>query len=313
MVENDVEDVSGYGMPLTESGVKEAEDELAPVVFKCPIDHSGGTAYLKGWLTENSPFPPVVMVHDLGEGVKLYRGLAQSLKSLGFSVYCFDLRGHGRSGHILGHSPSFDCLVKDLLQIVSWVRFKSDRKVPIVLSQGVGSMITTYFLEVYPDYAKYSISIAPVFKLGPAISLPIKVAIRIVAEMLPRLKLPRSLSQRMLTFGWLSSSKAQQKFQHLSFGLARELMNASEDLPSQFIRVTHEALIIIPQQVPHYDAITLKNLVAQHPLKDRLTLIEVGNIGAHPLTEPKERQVVLDSIIPWLEEKLSCQLKTKVP
>lgn len=297
---------SGASPHIENAASLDKKDEVQAVVYRCPIDHSGGTIYLKGWIVEDSELPPIVIVHDLGEGVRFYRSLAVRLHALGFSTFCFDLRGHGRSGPVLGHAPSFHSLVKDLLQVGSWVRFKSGRRLPILMSQGVGSLITTYFQEIYPEYINHHIAISPHYKLSNTISRSTRLFVKMFGELSPRFKLPKALSLRLTTFGSGLPSKRQKAFKGVfSFGLLKELLQALEGLPDVFIRCTHDCLIIIPQQVTEYDGIFVKNLLAKHPLRDKLLLLELGNISAHPLTEKEEYAVVLNSVLPWLEARLN--------
>ncbi len=284
---------------------EEEETEGAQtVVYHCPINHSGTTVYVKGWVWTDSPFPPVILIHDLGENTRFYRTFSQIMSEYHFNVYCYDLRGHGRSGQIIGHIPSFDSLVRDLLQVVSWVRFKSERRIPILISQGVGGLISTYFQEQFPECVKYAVSIAPVLKETQGLSLASRAFIRTMAEMAPRTRIPKSMVSRFLALGGTPPSKRQLSFPGMTFNFAKEVMNAVKHLPSVFTRAAIDSMVIVPQQVTTYDAVFLKTLVAEHPLKDKIRLVEIGNIGAHPLTHKSQVRVVLESIFPWLEEKL---------
>lgn len=54
---------------------------------------------LVGWLLEGrSDLPPILLCHDLGAGKATLMNLAMELKKVGFTVLCFDFRGHGDSG-----------------------------------------------------------------------------------------------------------------------------------------------------------------------------------------------------------------------
>ena len=187
--------------------------------------------------------------------------------------------------------------------MVSWVPLN-----PIIISQGVGGLISTYFQEQFPEYVDYAISIAPVLKETQGLSLASRAMIRTMAEIAPRMRLPRSMVSRFLALGGTPPSKRQLSFPGMTYHFAKEVMNAVNHLPNVFSRAAKESMLIIPQQVGTYDAAFLKKLVDEHPLKDRIRLIEVGNIGAHPLTQKKQVKVLLDSIFPWLEEKLATSI-----
>lgn len=55
------------------------------------------------------------VIHGLGEYGGRYSRLLEDFPSEFDSVYCIDLRGHGRSTGLRGHADSFDCFVDDVL------------------------------------------------------------------------------------------------------------------------------------------------------------------------------------------------------
>jgi pimeloyl-ACP methyl ester carboxylesterase len=155
------------------------------VVYSCPVDHAGMALYVKGWLVENSEYPPVILIHDLGEHIGSYRAFASALNDLGVSVYAYDLRGHGRSGRILSQIQRTGDLVNDLLQVVAWIRHKEGGQAPILLGHGFGAQLVLRFRQSFPKMFEAAILAAPAFELKCRKSRFNKIVTRLLYEISP--------------------------------------------------------------------------------------------------------------------------------
>jgi len=69
--------------------------------------------YAQSWEPEGTPQAVVCLVHGLGEHSGRYAHVGKAFSEAGFALAGFDLRGHGKSGGPLGHTPSFDALMDD--------------------------------------------------------------------------------------------------------------------------------------------------------------------------------------------------------
>ena len=70
--------------------------------------------YFQGWEPETSPRAVVCLVHGLGEHTGRYAHVAAALNDAGYAVLGFDLRGHGKSEGLRGHTPSYETLMDDI-------------------------------------------------------------------------------------------------------------------------------------------------------------------------------------------------------
>lgn len=59
----------------------------------------GKNVIIQGTRYENVAKTPIVLLHGLLESSRLWRDTARKLHSLGYDVWMFNLRGHGRAGH----------------------------------------------------------------------------------------------------------------------------------------------------------------------------------------------------------------------
>lgn len=66
------------------------------------------------WRPEDEPAAVVCVVHGAGEHSGRYMHVADALTQARFAVLALDLRGHGRSGGLRGHTPSYEALLQDL-------------------------------------------------------------------------------------------------------------------------------------------------------------------------------------------------------
>ena len=71
------------------------------------------TFYMQGWETEGKPKAIVCLVHGLGEHTGRYEHVGRALNEAGYSLFGFDLRGHGQTGGPRGHFPSLDVILQD--------------------------------------------------------------------------------------------------------------------------------------------------------------------------------------------------------
>jgi alpha-beta hydrolase superfamily lysophospholipase len=96
----------------------------------------------RSWETSASPRGTLLLIHGLGEHAGRYGHLAQAFNHAGFTVQAFDLRGHGRSEGVRGHTPSFDYWLEDVDLLLQ----QADPKLPIFLyGHSLGGLIAAVY------------------------------------------------------------------------------------------------------------------------------------------------------------------------
>jgi len=68
----------------------------------------------QSWQPEDQSRAVVCLIHGLGEHSGRYGHVADRLTQAGYSVFAFDLRGHGKSEGPRGHTPSYEALMQDI-------------------------------------------------------------------------------------------------------------------------------------------------------------------------------------------------------
>jgi len=74
----------------------------------------GLSLFGQSWQPEDRTRAVVCLIHGLGEHSGRYVHVADSLSQAGYTLISFDLRGHGKSEGLRGHTPSYEALMQDI-------------------------------------------------------------------------------------------------------------------------------------------------------------------------------------------------------
>jgi alpha-beta hydrolase superfamily lysophospholipase len=287
------------------------------IVSSLPVDHQGTAVYVKGWRYENGDAPSILIVHDLGEQTMHYRDAARAFVLAGYSVYLFDLRGHGRSGRRLGHAPSFNILIKDLLQVAAWVRHKEGGKPPVILGHGIGALITMDFTKHHGAFCKAAILSAPCLEPLALVSTPARFLLRVLAEVTPTFRIPATLTPRFtrdLKISHQQEGDEDEKliyFPRLTAIFAHELLLAIKRAEARFIEYQGSVLILCPDQDSVCSYVQLKKSAALHN-EHNLEIADLKGVGHGVFTdEHAAREQAMGVVLPWLKKAMRGPLATQ--
>ena len=289
-----------------------AAEGIRKVVTSLPVDHSGTTVYIKGWrLAEPKSPHPIIIVHDLGEHTGYYRYAAATLVERGYSVYTFDLRGHGRSGRRLGHAPSFNVLVKDLLQVVAWVRHREGGAKPVILGHGIGALIAMDFTKNFGHYCCAVVLSAPCIELTQKVTAPTRSFIRVLSTVAPMARIPSSMSPgftRRLK-GELKESEEHTTiyFPLMTARFTQELLLAIKRAEVSFVEYSGSVLFLCPEDDNICSFTSLKKRAAIHS-ENNVEILDLPGVGHQVFTEGQAaRKKTMALLLPWLERVLVSQ------
>ncbi|HYX37126.1 MAG TPA: alpha/beta fold hydrolase [Oligoflexus sp.] len=293
---------------LMQHFAEDTSDEPAQnLAFSCPIDHDGSSVYVQGWARPHNDQPPVIFVHDLGENVELYAGAAGLLVKNGFNVFGFDLRGHGRSMALTGDVLRFQDLVNDLLQVVAWIRHKSNRKKPFLIGQGVGSLILMHFQRTYPQYVQRCLLLSPILQEQTVLPFFSRLLVSGMAQLFPGTRVPRFLLPYFLPLSDESKERGLDAALVITARFAQELLQAIRTVEALFESLDSNILFICPIDDLIYNSALLHKLVGQNKNRDQLEVFEVKGISAHALSsDPEELERLFQVLLPWMRSR--CEL-----
>ena len=83
----------------------------------------------------------VLFIHGIGARAHLYLPMADHFAENGYTIYMFDIRGHGFSRGVPGHMPSKDAMDKDILHFYNFVTTKENSNKPVI---AIGHSLGTY-------------------------------------------------------------------------------------------------------------------------------------------------------------------------
>ncbi len=101
--------------------------------------------------TVDNPIGVVVVVHGLCEHSGRYDYAAAQFTGWGYSVFRFDLRGHGRSGGERGYVSDYHRFLTDTADVVQYARMQYPEKPCFLLGHSMGGFIAAAYGVNYPN------------------------------------------------------------------------------------------------------------------------------------------------------------------
>jgi alpha-beta hydrolase superfamily lysophospholipase len=137
----------------------------------------------------------LVMVHGYSPYCGLYRHVARALLAQGMAVTQFDLRGHGHSEGLRGHTDHFDDYHADLSLVVRRTRELSPGAPWALMGHSLGGAIVLDHVlrglsQPQPDRV---VAVAPWLDLKMKVSMPKRAAAEVFARLKPTLSMSNGL------------------------------------------------------------------------------------------------------------------------
>lgn len=118
------------------------------------------------WPPGGEPKAAICLVHGLGEHVGRWHHVCAFLADCGYAVVNFDLRGHGKSGGPLGHSPSYDAVLDDIgLALDQAASLFPGRPLFLYGHSLGGNLVISYAMRRQPGIAGV-VATAPLLRTG---------------------------------------------------------------------------------------------------------------------------------------------------
>ncbi|MDI6726180.1 MAG: lysophospholipase [Smithellaceae bacterium] len=151
------------------------------------------------WAPSGEVRAVICMVHGLGEHGRRYDHLAAFLNRHGYLVLALDLRGHGRSPGLRGHSPD-DCFMSKDIDLFSKMASSLYPGLPVFLyghSLG-GGIVLNYCLSSSPNLAGVVVT-GPLLRTAFAPPSWKLALARVMYRLWPSLVLPSELDARAIS------------------------------------------------------------------------------------------------------------------
>lgn len=157
-----------------------------------PIKAIDGTKLgLRHWAPTGETKAIVVIVHGLKDYSARYQAMGEQLAADGYSVYAFDLRGHGRSEGQRVYPESFLDYVNDVRVVLADVRKVAPGKPVFLFGHSMGGAIAALTAEIEGDGLAGLLLSGPALAIDkPAIAVPATRLFGAIGPQLGLLKLP---------------------------------------------------------------------------------------------------------------------------
>lgn len=142
--------------------------------------------FTQSWVAD-APKAAVLITHGYAEHSSRYLHVAQTLTANGYSVYTYDLRGHGKSPGRRAFVKSFDEYILDLEDYVQFVRHQIGELPLFLLGHSMGGAITSAMAIAQKPDVKGILLSAPALVAGDDISGFMIAMSRFVSWAFPKL------------------------------------------------------------------------------------------------------------------------------
>lgn len=140
--------------------------------------------FYQAWQPDTPPRAVIAIVHGLGEHSGRYLNMVNRLAPHGYSLYGFDLRGHGRSPGQRGYINSWEEYREDVRAFLRFVNKQEPDRPLFLLGHSLGGLIALEYVLHFPEGLKGMIASSPA--LAPANLPPILFTLsRILSRIWP--------------------------------------------------------------------------------------------------------------------------------
>jgi len=120
----------------------------------------------QSWQPKDRPRALIYLVHGLGEHSGRYTYVADSLTQAGYTLISFDLRGHGKSEGLCGHTPSYEALMRDISSLLEAANKKFPQLPFFLYGHSLGGNLAFNYVLRRQSHLKGVIATAPWLRLA---------------------------------------------------------------------------------------------------------------------------------------------------
>jgi len=159
----------------------------------------GITFHIRGWEPDGKPRALIALIHGLGEHVGRYEHVGKALTDAGYALVGFDLRGHGKSGGVRGHTPSLDAFMQDIRQFFRYLTERYPDIPHFLYGHSLGGLLTLAYA------IQYGAGLNGVMVTGAGLrsalqEQKVKIAMaKMLGSLLPTMILPSGLDAKALS------------------------------------------------------------------------------------------------------------------
>ncbi len=256
--------------------------------------------YFQGWEPETSPRAVVCLVHGLGEHTGRYAHVAAALNDAGYAVLGFDLRGHGKSEGLRGHTPSYETLMDDIGRLLDEAAQRYPGKPRFLYGHSLGgNLVLNYALRRKPPLAGV-VATSSGIRVGKPLPATQLTLAKVMNKLQPTMQMPNGLALDNLARdpevirAYKSDPLVHDK---ISVRLAVEMLQAGE------WALAHAAEFPLPLLLVHGSADELTSAAATQEFAGKVRgdcTLKIWDGFYHETHNEPEKAEVLRFMIDWL-------------
>jgi len=256
--------------------------------------------YFQGWEPEVSVRAVVCLVHGLGEHTGRYAHVAAALNNAGYAVLGCDLRGHGKSEGLRGHTPSYDALLDDIGRLLDETAQRYPGKSQFIYGHSLGgNLVLNYALRRKPPLAGV-VSTSPAIRVGKPLPATQLTLAKVMNKLQPTMQMPNGLALDNLARdpevirAYKSDPLVHNK---ISVRLAVEMLQAGE------WALAHAAEFPLPLLLVHGTADELTSAAATQKFAGKVRgdcTLKLWDGFYHETHNEPEKAEVLGFMVAWI-------------
>lgn len=260
--------------------------------------------YYQAWQADSAPKAVIALVHGFGEHGGRYRYLVNNLVPRDFTIYSFDLRGHGRSPGQRGYVNAWTEYRDDVRAFLKLVQTQEPGKTLFLYGQSLGGLMALEYGIHYTDGLKGVIVSAPL--LAQAGISPLLVTLsRILSRIMPTFSLDTKLDASTISRDPAEANAYKTDPLVHSLGTARL---GTELNAAMAWTHAHAAEWKLPLLIVHGDGDRLVPITGSQQFFDHVTAPDKTYItypgGYHESHNDTHREQVFDDFAQWIEKHL---------
>jgi acylglycerol lipase len=258
------------------------------------------------WRPEGESRAAIAVVHGLYDYSDYYAPVAEQFVRSNYSVYAFDLRGHGRSEGDRSFVSAFDDYLADLDRFLGRTRDREKGKPVIILAHSMGGAIATLFvIKRQPELRGLLLSGAAL-KEGSDVSPLLKRVTPIIGSLFPKLpaaKLDLNAASRDREVVKRKQNDPLIDHKAIPARTGAEILKAIDQIQAQMETVTLPTLIMHGTADRWTNPEGSKQLYARARSTDKTLKLYDGFY--HEILSDPEKARVLDDVFQWLNARAS--------
>jgi acylglycerol lipase len=256
------------------------------------------------WLPDKKPKAIINLIHGLGEHSSRYNGWSNRFTDEGYIIRSFDMRGHGRSEGIRGHSSDYRNLIMDLSDFVSRGKEEFPALPEFIYGHSLGgNLVLNYAIENLLSVRGLIIT-SPWLELTHKPSSFIFGILSVLGRLMPSMLVNNGLDIKHISRDENEIEKYKNDslvHEKISLGLGLQIIESGLRAASGIHKVNVPLLVLHGSDDEITSCRTTRNFVRH--AGEKTTYIEFEG-GYHELHNDIDNRIVFRSIIDWLEKQL---------